>query len=210
MVHALILALILQGAGPRKLEVAEDAKLKPPLVVPAGTRIAVAMVNTISTKNSKDGDGVYVRTIFPITINNEIAIPVGAHIQGKVTDVERAGRVKGKAEMTLSFHTLIMPSGLTIPLYGTLSSVAGAGTKKGESTVEGESSKGSDAGTVAGTAATTGVWGGIADRSAKGAAIGAGAGAAIGAATVLLTRGKDIVLNPGTTIEIILDRPLEP
>jgi hypothetical protein len=26
----------------------------------------------------------------------------------------------------------------------------------------------------------------------------------------LLTRGPDLVLEPGTTIEIILDRPLEP
>jgi hypothetical protein len=54
------------------------------------------------------------------------------------------------------------------------------------------------------------VLGGIGSRSVKGAGVGAAAGGAIGAATVLLTRGKDIVLPPGTTLEIVLDRPLEP
>ena len=49
----------------------------------------------------------------------------------------------------------------------------------------------------------------IADRG-KGAAIGGGIGGAAGAAAVLLSRGKDVVLEPGTTIEIVLDRPLEP
>jgi hypothetical protein len=44
----------------------------------------------------------------------------------------------------------------------------------------------------------------------KGAAVGGAAGGAVGAATVLLTRGPDLVLQPGTTIEIVLDRPLEP
>jgi type IV secretion system protein VirB10 len=210
MIQTLILALLLQGAGPKNLQVAADASIKPALAVPAGTRLAVAMVNTVSTKNSKDGDSVYVRTTFPITVNNEIVIPVGSHIQGKVVDVARPGRVKGKGEMTLSFHTLILPSGLNIPLYGTLASVAGAGTRKGESTVEGDSTKGEDAGQVATTAATIGVLGGVGGRSVKSAGVGAAAGGAIGLATVLLTRGKDIVLSPGTTLEIVLDRPLEP
>jgi hypothetical protein len=42
-----------------------------------------------------------------------------------------------------------------------------------------------------------------------GAGIGAGAGAAIGVLTTLLTRGNDIVFPPGTTVEMVLNRPLE-
>jgi len=195
MVYMLILALLLQSSGPKNLQVAEDAKIKPPLVVPIGTKLAVQMVNSVSTKTSKDGDGVYVKTVFPITVDNEIVIPVGSHIQGKVTDIERPGRVKGKAEMTLTFQTLVLPSGLTVPLYATLASLGGAGTKKGESGVEGESSKGSDAGTVATSTATTGVLGGVAGRSVKGAGVGAAAGAAIGAATVRRSAGDVVDLQ---------------
>ena len=210
MLQMLILALLIQGAGPKNLQVAEDAKIMPPVIVPVGTIIPVAMVNSISTKTAKDGDGVYARTTFPITVNNKIVIPVGTHVKGKITEVDRPGRVKGKAELTISFQEIILPSGITLPLYATLGSVGGTGTKKGETGIEGESSKGEDAGTVATTAATVGVLGGIGSRSVKGAGVGAAAGGAIGAATVLLTRGKDVVLQPGTTLEIVLDRPLEP
>jgi type IV secretion system protein VirB10 len=41
-----------------------------------------------------------------------------------------------------------------------------------------------------------------------GAGIGAAAGAAVGLAGVLLTRGPDAVLAKGSTIEMVLDRPL--
>jgi hypothetical protein len=211
MVYTMILALLFQaGQGPKNLQVTEDAKLKPPLVVPQGTTIPVALVNSISTKTAKDGDGVYARTTFPITVDNQIVIPVGSSIKGKITEVARPGRVKGKAELTISFQQLILPSGITVPLYATLGSVGDAGVRKGETGIEGESSKGADAGTVATQSASGAVLGGLGSRSAKGAGIGAGAGAAIGAATVLLTRGKDIVLPPGTALEIVLDRPLEP
>ena len=40
--------------------------------------------------------------------------------------------------------------------------------------------------------------------------IGGAGGAAAGAVGVLLTRGDDLVLEPGTTLEIVLDRPVEP
>jgi type IV secretion system protein VirB10 len=210
MVYMLLFALVLQDAGPRNLQVPDNAKVKPPLVVPVGTTIPLALVNSISTKTAKDGDGVYARTTFPITINNEIVIPVGTNIKGKVTQVIRPGRVKGKAELTISFQQIIFPNGNTMPLYATLGSVGDAGTRKGETTIEGESGKGQDAGTVATTSADGAILGGLGSRSVKGAGIGAAAGSAIGAATVLLTRGKDVVLQPGTTLEIVLDRPIEP
>ena len=41
-----------------------------------------------------------------------------------------------------------------------------------------------------------------------GAGVGAAAGAAAGLAGVLLTRGPDAVLAKGSTIEMVLDRPL--
>src|SRR5262249_44234582 len=153
MVSMLIVALLLQDVGPRNLQVSETAKVKPALVVPSGTTIPIALVNSISTKSAHDGDGVYARTTFPITINNEIAIPVGTSIKGRITAVTRPGRVKGRAELTISFQQIIFPSGNTLPLYATLGSVGDSGSRKGETTIEGDASKGQDAGTVAGTAA---------------------------------------------------------
>jgi hypothetical protein len=179
------------------------------VVVPAGTVIPVSLTNRITTKHAKDGDGVYARTVFPITIDNKIVIPEGSHVRGKITEVRKPGRVKGKGELTLTFQTLVLPNGTTLPIYTSLGSAGGAGERRGEATVQGDSSKGQDAKTVGTTTAEGALIGVIADRG-TGAAIGGGIGAAAGAAAVLFTRGKDLVLEPGTTIEIVLDRSIEP
>jgi type IV secretion system protein VirB10 len=196
MIGALIIAALLQQSAE-------------PIVVPAGTIIPISLTNRITTKHARDGDGVYGKVAFPITINNKIVIPEGSHVRGKISQIRRPGKVKGKGELTLTFQTLVLPNGTTLPIYTSLGGgVGGAGERTGEATVQGDSSKGEDAKTVGTTAAQGALIGVIADRG-KGAGIGAGIGGAAGTAAVLLTRGKDLVLEPGTTIEIRLDRPLE-
>lgn len=211
MFAVVILALLLQQPsqqGPKSLDI-DPSKVQPPVVVPAGTVIPVTLTSRVTTKNAKDGDGIYGKTAFPITVNNKIVIPEGSYVRGKITEIRRPGRVKGKGELTINFQTLVLPNGITVPIYTSLGGAGGAGARKGEATVEGDSSKGDDAKTVGTTAAEGALIGVIADRGA-GAGIGGGIGAAAGTAAVLLTRGKDLVLEPGTTIEIVLDRPVEP
>ena len=87
---------------------------------------------------------------------------------------------------------------------------SGSGTRDGEATIKGDASKTKDAETIGRTTATGAVIGGVGSGRAKGVGIGAAGGSAVGLATVLLTRGQDLVLEPGATIEIVLDRPLEP
>ena len=115
----------------------------------------------------------------------------------------------GKAALTINFHTLILPSGLTLPIFGSLGGIGGVAERRGEATIGGVSSKGEDAATIGQNAGTGAIIGGIAGGG-KGVAIGAGAGAAAGVAQVLLSRGEDLTLARGTTIEVVLDRPLEP
>jgi len=211
MIGLIIVAALLQQPsqrGPRSLDI-DPSKVQPPVVVAAGTVIPVTLTSRISTKNARDGDGIYGKTVFPITVNNKIVIPEGSFVRGKVTEIRRPGRVKGKGELTLNFQTLVLPGGITVPIYTSLGGAGGAGERKGEATVQGDSSKGEDAKTVGTTAAQGALIGVIADRG-KGAVVGGGVGAAAGTAAVLLTRGKDLVLEPGTTIEIVLDRPIEP
>jgi hypothetical protein len=50
--------------------------------------------------------------------------------------------------------------------------------------------------------------GGMVDRSWTGAGIGGGVGSAVGLATVLLTRGREVELRQGATIDVIFDRPV--
>lgn len=208
MIGWLVLAAVLHQ-GPKSLDV-DPAKVQATVVVPAGTVIPIRLTSSISTKYAKDGDGVYGVTAFPITVDNKIVIPEGSHVKGKISEIKRPGKVKGKAELTMNFQTLIMPSGVNVAIYTSLRGMGSAGERKGEAGVQGDSSKGQDASTVERTTVEGAAIGAIAGRSASGAGIGGAAGAAVGTAAVLLTRGKDLVLGPGTTFEIVLDRPIEP
>jgi type IV secretion system protein VirB10 len=209
MIGCLVLAALLHQQGPKPIDV-DPAKVLPPVVVPAGTVIPVTLTSTVSTKNSHDGDGVYGKTSAPVTVGNKIVIPEGSYVRGKISEVKRPGKVKGKAELTLNFQTLTLPSGVTMPIYTSLRGAGGAGERKGEATVQGDSSHTEDAQTI-GTGGAIGAGiGGLGTHSVKGIGIGGAAGAAAGTAAVLLTRGKDLVLGPGTTLEIVLDRDIEP
>src|SRR6266568_8835984 len=123
MIAFIILVALFQQQGPKSLDV-DPAKVQPAVVIPEGTVIPITLTSRVSTKNSKDGDGIYGRTSFPITVNNKIVIPEGSFVRGKITELKRPGRVKGKGEITLNFQTLVLPNGITIPLY---SSLGGAG-----------------------------------------------------------------------------------
>jgi type IV secretion system protein VirB10 len=81
-----------------------------------------------------------------------------------------------------------------------------------EGIVRGDSNKGGDARTIAESAAagaSVGVIAGSAnDTPGTGLGIGSAAGAAAGLIGVLLSRGPDAELARGSTVEMILDRPL--
>jgi hypothetical protein len=178
--------------------------------VPAGTKVPLTLTQGITTKTAKEGDPVYAQTAFPITQNNRIVIPAGSYVQGVVRRVVRPGRVKGRAELQMNFTSMIFPNGYTVLLPATVQGVPGSqnvDTKGSEGTIQGQSSKGKDAATIAKTTAAGAGIGAI-SGSGKGAGIGAAAGSAIGIATVLMTRGPEIQLDPGSSVEMILEREL--
>ena len=78
--------------------------------------------------------------------------------------------------------------------------------KEGE--IKGDTDKGTDVGTVVKTTGIGAGIGGVASRTGTGAGIGAGVGAAAGLAAVLLSRGPELELPRGTTLDAVLDRPL--
>jgi type IV secretion system protein VirB10 len=184
---------------------------RPKLVLPADTAIPLALKNTLSSRTAFVGQAIYCETIYPVTLGNRIVIPVGSYVKGSITQVVRPGRVKGKAQLGLRFDSLTLPNGTTRLLRATLSSFAGTSDeafRREESKIEGAGSKGEDAGRIATTATQGTIIGGISSRSAKGAGIGALGGGLSGLIWVLATRGKEIVLAPGTNLELQLAVPI--
>jgi hypothetical protein len=179
------------------------------LIVPSGTRLPLILHNAISTRNAKAGDPVYLETLFPVVVNSRILIPAGSYVQGALLDAKRPGKVKGTGEIRLRLDTMILPNGYTVD-FNAIPTNAGTGandpTDK-EGTIHGDSDKGRDVATVAGTASTGAIIGAV-TSGAKGAGIGAGIGGAAGLAAVLLTRGPELELPRGTTVDVVLDRPV--
>lgn len=181
------------------------------VTVPAGTTVLLHLKSPIDTHSAKVGDGVYCETSFPVTIDNTMAIPAGTYVKGHITRVERSGRIKGRAELQVHFTTLIFPNGYTIELPGALQNTPGAEhstVADKEGTIKANGQKGKDAATIGTTTAGGAAVGGLATGTLKGAGIGGGIGAGVGLIKVLATRGQEVRLPTGTSLEMVLERPL--
>ena len=110
----------------------------------SGTKIPLTLKQGITTKSARPGDPVYAQTAFPITANNQIAIPAGTYVQGEVRQVVRPGRVKGRAELQMSFTSMIFPNGYTVMLPGAVQNTPGSNSnsmKGKEGTIQGDGTK---------------------------------------------------------------------
>jgi type IV secretion system protein VirB10 len=209
-----ISSVVAAQTSPQNDAVAQSAsqpEAKQEVLVPAGTKVLLVLKNTISSKNAKKGDGVYLESSFPITQDGRVVIPAGTFVQGAIDEVKRPGKLKGRGQVLMHFTTLVYPNGYTVSLPS--SGVESADSQESqrvadkEGTIQAEGTKGRDAIGIA-TATATGTGIGAAAGGARGAGIGSGIGAAVGLGSVLLTRGEEVRLYQGTTVEMVLNRPL--
>jgi hypothetical protein len=184
------------------------------VTIPAGTKIPLSLKQAISTKNAREGDAVYAETAFPFVVNDRVIVPAGSYIQGKISRVERGGRMKGRAEILIHFTSMIYPSGYTVMLPGSVENTPGA-DNKGVKDSEGTIQQDKDTGKKIEEAAKGGVYGGSGGALAgglagglNGARIGGAAGAAAGIGWALLKRGSDVRLDVGTSIEMEIQRAI--
>jgi len=186
--------------------------LAPAAEVPAGAHLLLRMINTVNTATAKAGDVVYMTTATPVSVSDRIVIPVGTHVQGVVAHAQRSGKVTGKAQLAIRIETLTTGSGKVYKFSPDLSSVdSGGSTQKADSkenTVTQGSDVGRDAARVAILAGTGASIGGMADNSWSGAGIGVGIGAGVGVATTFFTRGREVELRSGSTLDVVFSRPV--
>ena len=209
-----------EGAQPAPVETSAphtvDLVKKPAdaIVLPAGTKLALVLTSAITSRSAKPGDPVYFETIYPVIQANKIIVPAGSYVQGQVSEAKRAGRVRGRAELLVRITQLVFPNGYVASLIGVPSGAGTGGneTLEKEGVLKGDTDRLNDAGTVvrttalgAGIGSAAGV---AAGNVARGAGIGLGAGAAAGLLAVLLSRGPEIDLERGTTVDVQLERPL--
>ena len=180
------------------------------LIVPPGTSIPIVLTAFLNTKSSQVGDKFYADTVYPVWIQQRLAIPKGSVINGTVTEVVRPGRIKGRGRMAIRFDSITLPNGISRNLVAGFRGIHGPGDEKidrNKETIDMAGSRAEDAGQVIGYSGQGAIIGAI-SGSGKGAGIGAGAGAAVGLIMVLFTRGRDLILEPGTQFDIELKQPI--
>lgn len=161
------------------------------VTIAAGTPLTVRVNETISTNTNYSGDSFTASLDKPLIVDGFVIADRGARVLGRVTQAEKAGRVKGASELTLALTQIHTTDGQTIAIETT------------PWTKQGEQSKKSDAAKIGAGAALGAIIGAIAGGG-KGAAIGAGAGGAAGTGTVLATRGKAAEIPSETRITFSL------
>jgi hypothetical protein len=183
--------------------------------IPAGSHVLLRMMNSLSTRTAAEGDQVYLRTATPIAAGGQILAPEGCYVQGVVSHARRSGRVSGTAELGIRIETIQFPSGKVFSFTPHVSSVDAEGTDQKvagkESTIKQGTDRGKDAARIAIMTGSGAGIGAIVGRDTsygigRSAGIGAGAGAVAGFATVLLTRGREVELRQGSTLDVVFDR----
>lgn len=83
--------------------------------VAAGTRIALVLTQPIQTRYLHRGDDIYAQITSPVTSGNEVVIPPGTFVQGKIDRLERQG---GRGELRLQSMSITFPDGYVTPIAG--------------------------------------------------------------------------------------------
>lgn len=164
----------------------------PIILIPSETELILELNDEITTERSREGDRFTAKVVSPMEIN-------GATIEGRVSKIQKPGRIKRRGEILLTFDRIILSEARWSNFNAILTEVLpvkGDNVKKvdTEGTVEGKSSIKSDSVKV-GAATGTGAVVGAVVGGPVGAAVGAGVGAAFGVGAAVVERGKHVKLN---------------
>jgi len=173
----------------------ESKKASSALVVPAETKIAVVLDQSISTKTASSGQTFGASVQSPIEVDGQVVIPKGARASGLIKDAKAAGHFKGGAVLSLTL-TSVEIHGKEYEIRTTSPTEASKG--KGKRT----------AAMVGGGAGGGALIGGLAGGG-KGALIGGLIGAGAGTAGAGLTGNRDITLPAESVLTFKLVEPLE-
>lgn len=204
------------------------------ITIPAGTRLALVLMQPIQSRHIHRGDDIYAQVTSPVNAGNEVVIPPGTFVDGKVDRLERHG---GRGEVRLESMSISFPDGYVAPISGPMTletdegyafkdpgprrgvaafaaPAAGAGigalvghsVGTSSSTVNGTLPPGCIGGPPFCVATTTPVFG----TKGKDAIIGAGIGAAVGgiASMALLFGSHHFFLAAGSPVEMTLQHPV--
>jgi hypothetical protein len=157
--------------------------------VPAGTAISVKTIDRIDSGSSQVGQTFKASLDGALVVNGTTIAPAGADAVLKIIEAKKAGKLKGKAELTVTLVQLKTGNGMVdLNTEGATSASEGKGKSSATKTAVGG----------AGGAILGGILGG-----GKGAAAGAGIGAGAGAGVAMLS-GPKVVIPAETRLTFLV------
>lgn len=164
------------------------------MIIPAGTMVVASLETRLNTGTNHTGDRFVATMIEPVVVDGKTAVAAGGLMNGVLSNVQDSGRVKGRAQMTLTFQEIVDSAGKVHPI--STQPIA----------LQADSGTGSDAVKIAAGGIIGAVIGGI-SGGAKDAAIGSAVGAGAGTVLVLATKGDEIELDPGQKLSVQVTSP---
>ena len=185
------------------------------LILPEGATARLSLQTRLSSKINEVDDQITAILYEPVrSSDGRVLIPRGIEFSGRITNIQAAGRPQKQATMTVVFETMHMSYGAekisTIVTaiddytndekYRAKDDEGKVGAGRSGSTTAGNTAKGAGIGAIGGTiiAAAGGGWGGLAAATGIGAVGG-----------VLMTKGNDLRLEPGTILRIRFEREVK-
>jgi hypothetical protein len=180
--------------APAPQEAAAPPPPPQPIIVPAGTVLAVRTTDALSSKASNAGQTFGGTLAKSVRVGGKTALPAGATVYGTVVTAKEKGKIKGEGELTLQL--------LSISTGGERYQIQ---TKVFTSTIKGKGKR--TAATTGGGAAAGALIGGLAGGG-KGAGIGALVGGGAGLVGGAATGNQQIEIPPESVLNFSLSAPL--
>lgn len=178
-------------------------------VVAPGTALELFLETEIAAGETVEGDEFFGKISKDVLVEGQLVIPKGTRVHGVLSTMEGPKRAGRNGYINTRIDYLITPDGREVPIEGTSSTRDSKG--KAAAKVVGRAAGYTAIGGVVGTLVALQVGGLAAAAASYGCAPAGGAaiGAAAGLTIAMLTKGKSIMLQPGTEMHVQLNEPLK-
>lgn len=181
------------------------------LSITAGTTTKIELDTPLSSKLNEVGDEVSARLVSSIFVDGTLILKRGTEFRGHITQISPAKRPQRQASLAIVFDKIVTPNGEQ-EISTMIKAIDDfANENKLNANDEGKVQGGHSGGRTVGNATTGVILGGaisypvVIAGGGVGPAIAGPAGGAV--AGILLSKGNDIKLFPGTVIRIEFTKP---
>jgi len=107
--------LVADSAGPGGQTPGGAADSPATITIPAGVRLELVLTHPVDSHSKTAGDEIFAQTSAPVIAGDEVVIPAGTFVRGRVEKLTRNGT---RAEMLMQSATLVLANGYIVQAGG--------------------------------------------------------------------------------------------